>query len=218
MPASRNPLVFAGRALLLAGLAAACGPSGDAPGADHPDALPPDQARAVAEVGEPAANALATGLAGALTRARQERGLVGALDFCSLEALELTQEIQDEHDGRLDLKRTTLRWRNPANAPDPREERILEYLRRREGLSPDSVPSQLTARGPEGTVRYYQVLRTAPMCLNCHGDIPSLSPDVRELIRERYPDDRATGYQEGDVRGVIRVEMPAEVPSAPEGG
>lgn len=194
-----------------------CESSGEEGVGSHPDALPEREAAVAVEIGSPAADALAGGVFEGLNRARDELGLVGALEFCSAEAQGLTEEIQEAHDARLDLKRTTLRWRNPANAPDPWEERILDYLARLERNAPDSIPGELTARGPEGTLRYYRVLRTAPMCLNCHGAIPAMAPDVRESIRELYPDDRATGYQEGEVRGVVRVEIPAAlVTSSPE--
>ncbi len=194
-----------------------CESTGEDGVGDHPDALPEREAAVAVELGAPAADALADGVFGGLNRARDELGLVGALEFCSAEALGLTEEIQESHDPRLDLKRTTLRWRNPANAPDAWEERILDYLARLERNDPDSVPGELTARGPDETLRYYRVLRTVPMCLNCHGAIPGMAPDVRESIRQRYPDDRATGYREGEVRGVVRVEIPAAVvTSSPE--
>ena len=40
-----------------------------------------------------------------------------------------------------------------------------------------------------------------PVCLTCHGK--RLAGDVRTAIAEHYPDDRATGYALGDVRGAI---------------
>lgn len=45
-----------------------------------------------------------------------------------------------------------------------------------------------------------------PMCLTCHG--ADLAPDVQAAIAERYPDDRATGYRTGELRGVIWAELP----------
>lgn len=173
-----------------------------------PDPLSEEEAARAIELGAGAADALASGLVGRLTTAIQVEGLAGAVDFCSIEALPLTRRIQAEHDERLALKRTTLRWRNPDNAPDDREERVLRYLEALEASDPESVPAELTARGPDGTLRYYRVLRTAPMCLECHGDLEALDPGVRSTLASRYPDDRATGYGAGDLRGVIRVEIP----------
>lgn len=180
-------------------------------GPQPPDPLTEEEAARAVDMGGPAADALAGGLVGRLTQVMDQDGAAAALEFCSEEALVLTAGIQTDHDERLALKRTTLRWRNPANAPDTWEERVLEYLHALERQDPESVPSELTAAGPEGTLRYYRVLRTAPMCLNCHGDIPALDRHVRDQIRTLYPNDRATGYQAGDLRGVIRVEIPSGV-------
>lgn len=196
--------------LLLVTLLFACSPSGtDGP----PDALEPDEAARAVEVGAPAADALMQGLVSELRQSMDQDGVASAVAFCSVEALDITEQIQDEHDAGLDLKRTTLRWRNALNAPDPWEERMLQYLDRLERTRPDSVPTQITGQGPDGTLRYYRVLRTATMCLHCHGPIPAMASDVRQTIRERYPDDRATGYAEGDLRGLIRVQIPPEVAS-----
>lgn len=203
-------LVARSAGLFLLTLLFACGPSEtDGP----PDALEPDEAARAAELGAPAADALMQGLVSELRQSMDRDGIAEAVAFCSAEALDLTERIQDEHDPGLELKRTTLRWRNAMNAPDPWEERMLQYLDRLERTRPDAVPTQITGRGPDGTLRYYRVLRTATMCLHCHGPIPAMASDVRQTIRERYPDDRATGYAEGDLRGVIRVQIPPEVAS-----
>jgi hypothetical protein len=45
-------------------------------------------------------------------------------------------------------------------------------------------------------------------CASCHGTLDELSPSVRRLIAERYPNDRATGFVEGEIRGWFWVEMP----------
>jgi len=198
-------------AAVVAVLVVGCGPP-EAEG--PPNALDAQDAARAMEMGAPAADALAQGLVGRLQEAMEEGGPAGAVDFCAQEALELTHQIQDDHDPSLEVKRTTLRWRNPANAPDAWEERVLQYLDRLERSDPDAVPTELTAAGPDGSLRYYRVLRTAGMCLQCHGDIPSLPSEVQQIVRERYPDDRATGYREGDLRGVIRVEIPA-APGSP---
>jgi hypothetical protein len=201
-------------ALVLLGAAlAACSPSPES-GAEADLQLPPDpvpaEARADVEArGAAAAGALAQGLVGRLTAAIDDRGVAGAVDFCATEAMALTGEIIRAHDPELRIKRTTTRWRNPENAPDPEEARVLRYLESLETAEPGSAPETLTAMGPDGSYRFYRALRTAPMCLRCHGSVGEMDPEVREILRERYPDDRAIGYTEGEFRGVIRVQIPA---------
>lgn len=177
----------------------------------HP--IPPDpvdEAREspAREVGGPAAAHLAQGLVGRLGEALAEGGPLHALDFCAREAIPLTESLTQEHDNRLRLKRATTRPRNPANAPDLFEARVLHYLEALEANERGSAPETMVAAGPEGAVRFYRTLRTAPNCLACHGAEEEMDPEVLELIRQRYPNDEATGYAAGDLRGVIRVEIP----------
>jgi len=34
-----------------------------------------------------------------------------------------------------------------------------------------------------------------------------MAPDVNRMLAERYPDDRATGFNDGDLRGAINVKI-----------
>lgn len=182
---------------------------------ERPDPLPDEAGAHAVERGAPAADALAEAIFAGLTGAIDEQGMAGALAFCSEAALPLTEEAQDAYDPDLALKRTSLRWRNPVNAPDPWEERVLLYLERLERLDASLVPGEMAARGPDGSLRYYRVLQAAPMCLHCHGEVASMAVDVRQEIRARYPGDRATGYRAGQVRGVIRVQIPPDTAPGP---
>ena len=46
-----------------------------------------------------------------------------------------------------------------------------------------------------------------PVCLACHGK--ALSPETTTALRRHYPDDAATGFDAGDLRGALWVEVPA---------
>jgi hypothetical protein len=46
-----------------------------------------------------------------------------------------------------------------------------------------------------------------PLCLVCHGK--GLSDEVKATLEEYYPDDLATGYSLGQVRGAISVSSAA---------
>jgi hypothetical protein len=176
--------------------------------ADAAGLLTPELAAEVEALGDPASRALAQGLVSQLSATMEAEGVAAAVDFCASEALVLTAEIQDAYNPDFAFKRATLQWRNPANGPDAYEERILRYLEAMEFEAPGSAPETLSAMGPDGTVRFYRVLRTAPMCLQCHGSEDAMDAEVRRIIAERYPDDRATGYEAGDFRGVIRIQIP----------
>jgi len=46
-------------------------------------------------------------------------------------------------------------------------------------------------------------------CVVCHGDPAQIPDAVLAALAARYPDDRATGFAEGDLRGWFWVEVPA---------
>ena len=41
--------------------------------------------------------------------------------------------------------------------------------------------------------------------MTCHGPVERLSPATKAALEQTYPNDRATGYSEGQIRGVISV-------------
>src|SRR5690606_1450056 len=46
-------------------------------------------------------------------------------------------------------------------------------------------------------------------CLNCHGEPgKQIQPADHELIQSLYPEDRATGYQLNDLRGMWSLRIP----------
>ncbi|GAB4116611.1 MAG: DUF3365 domain-containing protein [Acidobacteriota bacterium] len=169
----------------------------------------PAEREFISQTGRGIASALMERLGGELQAALREGGPVHAISICSERALPLTAEITQAHEG-VSVKRVTSRYRNPANAPDPMEQLALQAFETAaaEG-SPLPGPLVQKLRRNDGTVyRYYQPLRAATLCLTCHGAPEQMPETLKAAIRERYPEDRAVGYKEGDFRGAIRVEFP----------
>lgn len=164
----------------------------------------PEVQAAVAEIGEEAAQALRAGLLGRLTAAIQEGGPEAAIDVCAREALPLTDSIARAGAGDMAVKRTALRLRNPANAPDALELAALQWFEEHDA----ERPSYLVQADGNG-YRYNAPLRIAAICTNCHGPADALSEGVRAALDRQYPDDAAVGYAEGELRGIIRVSVPA---------
>ena len=64
---------------------------------------------------------------------------------------------------------------------------------------------------PDGkSVRYYRPLVISETCLKCHGEREQMSDQLRGLLDQHYPRDKAHGYQLGELRGLIRIERKAE--------
>lgn len=202
---SRRSFPFCWVVPVLLGILLVLGGCGEAP--PETEELSEADRELAIERGAPAAAALAQGLVTRLSEALDEGGPGYAVEFCSEEAIPLTRSIQDELENGIELKRTSMRWRNPDNAPDPWEEAALLYMQELEETE-EGAPDAITGPGPDGTLRYYRTLRTAPQCLACHGGEGDLDPEAARLIAEAYPDDEATGYEEGEFRGLIRVQIP----------
>lgn len=124
-------------------------------------------------------------------------GPVEAISACSVEAPRIAEGLSV--DGVV-MGRSSHKLRNPENAARDWVAPVIElYLEDRE--------QQVATVTPLGEDRYGYVepIRIQPMCLACHGEV--LQPDIAERIREHYPEDQATGFKEGDLRGVFWVEF-----------
>jgi hypothetical protein len=167
-----------------------------------------DETRArVVAAGDPAAMTLVRTLGGKLNGELATNGPAGAIRFCSGEALTLTDSVSRTLGPGWELKRTTRRTRNPRNAPDSLEAAALEYFHQADEAGEE--PESHVQRTPAGDYRYYMPLRVGSMCLECHGPRDRIDPAVRQVLDTRYPADQATGYGAGDLRGVVRVTIPA---------
>ncbi len=135
----------------------------------------------------------------ALLDALEAGGPVNAIQVCRLEAPGIAAA---QSTGGVRVGRTSHRLRNPANAPAPWMEPLLgAYLEDPAGAAPRAV------RIDEATVGYVEPIRLQAMCLTCHG--PSVDPSLLEEIRRLYPEDRATGFQVDELRGMFWVTLPA---------
>ena len=174
---------------------------------DETDGIAQEVEEAVLDIGSPAADALVGTLVTRLSGAMSHGGKANAVEFCSTSAIDLTAGIALEQG--LDIKRTSLRYRNPANAPDEAETEALRHFQSQleEG---GALPSEWVQRSGRDEYRYYRALTVAAPCLGCHGTAAEIGPEVQAILNERYPDDLATGYAVGDFRGVVRVSIPAD--------
>ena len=163
-----------------------------------------DRARAI---GLQASQALQKQLGGALMRAMQEGGPTAAVAVCANTVQALTARIARELNvPGLELKRTSLHLRNPANRPDSLETAILEAYSA--ALAGGERVAPRLARLGDG-YRFFAPIETKSFCLQCHGSRERLAEGVPALLAERYPHDAATGHATGDLRGVVSVTIPA---------
>jgi hypothetical protein len=139
-----------------------------------------------------------------LQAALVEGGTVAAIEVCSVQAPAIAADLGAAHG--VTVARRTDRTRNPANAADGDELALL--ARFRAALAADAtVPPEDFATRADGSARYARAILVQPPCLACHG--PILAADTAMALRTHYPDDRATGYEVGALRGLVRIDWPA---------
>lgn len=114
------------------------------------------------------------------------------------------------------VRRTSLRIRNPANAPDAADlaalSRIEAELERGDPVSALLV-QRVTLPGRTPEWRVYRPLATLNQCLACHGNDRTLAPGVPDTLQVFYPADQARGYRAGSWRGLLRATIPDTVSS-----
>ena len=110
------------------------------------------------------------------------------------------------------IRRVGLRNRNPKAVPDAWERVALEDFDRRAaaGEAPATLEkAELVREGDRNVYRYMKALPVQELCVACHGPADRLSPAVKSELKARYPDDKATGYTPGQVRGAITIRKSA---------
>lgn len=142
-------------------------------------------------------------LASNLVEAIQESGTEGALAFCNIQAIPLTDSMSVELEAH--IKRVTDQPRNPDNLANKSE---LEYIRSAKlDLSEGKEVSPSIHYINEKVIGYYPII-TNQLCMQCHGNENSQIDDATlEKINTLYPEDQATGYDVGELRGIWVVEM-----------
>ncbi len=132
----------------------------------------------------------------------QEGGIPEAVGFCNQSALPITRKMSAYHGA--EIKRTSLKIRNPQNAPTEEETEVLNRFS--EALAQGDSLRPVVQLEKDGRPHYYAPILTQKKCLMCHGEINrELSVAVDSIIRSKYPEDLATGFKEGDLRGMWSV-------------
>lgn len=126
------------------------------------------------------------------------QGPAAAIDACRIQAPRIAAGLSR---AGVRLGRSSHRLRNPANEPPSWVVPLLDGYKDEPG---DRAP-RLVAAGPDRT-GYAEPIYIQPKCLLCHGS--ELAPPVAVKLEVLYPEDRATGFQAGDFRGVFWVEFP----------
>ena len=145
-------------------------------------------------------------LKGELMTAMKADGPVKAIEVCNVAAPAIAGEVST--DGWT-VKRTSLKLRNAKAAPDAWEKQTLEFFEAEKAKGGDVAKlerSEVADVGGVPTFRYMKAIPTAEPCLTCHG--VNVAAPVKAKLAQLYPQDQATGYQAGDIRGAFTISKP----------
>lgn len=147
----------------------------------------------------------ATALQGELQAAMKEGGPTAAIGVCNTKAGPIADQVSVE--SGWDVARTSHKLRNPDNAPDAFEQRVLDdfLARQAEGAAAeDLVHAEVVESGGTQTFRFLKAIPTAEVCTTCHGT--DIAPDIAAELDKLYPEDRAVGFTPGEMRGVFTLK------------
>ena len=182
--------------LAAAGVAAAAVSAGAQAGAPGQPPYPAETARA-----EQAMNELQSALLARLTAAMTSGGPAAAVEVCRSDARSIAESVAKAQG--LELGRTSHRLRNPANAPRawarPAVDAAAGSKAASEGLKVFDLGDRVGVLRPIGT---------ADACTKCHGAPDEVRKNLGAALAASYPQDRATGFAPGDLRGWMWAEVP----------
>lgn len=127
-----------------------------------------------------------------------EGGVEAAIDYCRVNALPITDSLAAAHGVR--VKRTALKTRNPENNPTALEREVLGKMKLQ------NPPQAMVTETETGQTVYYAPIVLKGFCQTCHGTPgETMAIETDSLIKAHYPSDMATGFAEGDLRGMWAV-------------
>lgn len=142
-----------------------------------------------------------------LVKEMQTNGVAAAVSVCSDTAQLLT--VNYGLSKGIYIKRVSFMNRNPNNMPDGFETKVLktfELLSSQNKLNDTTEFFELIEDNGVPSVRYMKPILMQAPCLSCHGTSNQISENVKLIIHNKYPDDRATGYQLNDLRGAVSIQ------------
>lgn len=152
-----------------------------------------------------AASMLGAELKAELIAAIEADGPVGGVKVCSEKAPEIATRISE--DTGYEVGRVSFKPRNPENTPDAWETESFERFETSvsNGFPLDQLERFQGVKNEAGEIefRYMKPIIMGDVCATCHG--ANISDEVRAVIDEYYPDDQATGFEPGELRGAFTV-------------
>lgn len=133
-----------------------------------------------------------------LRNAMAEEGVENALKFCNVNAMPLTDSLSKYYN--VEIKRTSHKVRNVKNTPTVQEQvNIDAYLA-------NKIAKPFIQENSNHSVAFYAPIVMKGLCVTCHGQVgTTLAEKDYQIIQSLYPDDKATGFNVDELRGMWSI-------------
>lgn len=126
---------------------------------------------------------------------------MAAIAVCAEDAPKIAERWSTEG---VVVRRTALKVRQTDNEPSAADRATMMAFAKRLAAGESAGQVEDFAVSSSGQTRYARALITEAPCLVCHGE--TIAPAISKIIGERYPEDAATGFRLGELRGIVVVE------------
>ena len=151
---------------------------------------------------------LVSKLGAALKQALSESGPEGAISVCRDTAPMLANSLSRRTGWK--VTRVSLKARNPLiGQPDAWEQGVLHQFDEKAAGGKHSakmVVAEIVSEPDGDYFRFMKALPAKPLCLTCHGNEQSIPASVKTRLTREYPNDTATGYYAGQIRGAVSIK------------
>jgi len=141
-----------------------------------------------------------------LKNAIQEKGTIGAINFCNTKATVLTDSISMMKNAI--IERISDKPRNLENQANDVELGYIENFKKMLSSGDDMTP---IVNVNDGEVKFYYPITTNALCLQCHGKPnEQIQAETLATLKNLYPADQAIGYDVEEIRGIWSINFDVE--------
>ena len=146
-------------------------------------------------------------LKGTMQKAFKQAGPTAVIEVCQASSDWIATKV-DRRNGGWEVGRTSLKLRNPDNAPVSWEMMVLQSIEARKANGEDPKLLSYSEVVTEGGIESYRFMMAIPTaekpCIICHGD--AIDGEITALLDKHYPNDKARGFKAGDIRGAFTLQ------------
>ena len=141
-------------------------------------------------------------LSARLMSAIETGGVPHAIQYCHTAALPLVDSLSKAY--KANIRRTSLKVRNPQDTPLDWEKNILQSYQQE--LTAGKRPTPLVKVLDKKRIAFAAPIYMAQPCLKCHGKLgETLNEQHYAAVKKLYPADQAIGYVDGEWRGMWSI-------------